>query len=84
MEEYIMKKVILVVSFGMSYLDVLKNLIDKIENRIKDEFKGYDVFRVFIVYMIIKKLKVIYDMVIFIFEEVLEDLKNKGYEEVVV
>lgn len=79
-----MKKAILVVSFGTSHLDALKNSIDKIENRIKDEFKGYDVFRAFTAHMIIKKLKVTHDMVIFTPEEALEDLKNKGYEEVVV
>ncbi|AGX44218.1 sirohydrochlorin cobaltochelatase CbiK [Clostridium saccharobutylicum DSM 13864] len=79
-----MKKAILVVSFGTSHLDALKSSIDKIENRIKDEFKGYDVFRAFTAHMIIKKLKVTHDMVIFTPEEALEDLKNKGYEEVVV
>lgn len=79
-----MKKAILVVSFGTSHLDALKNSIDKIENRIKDEFKGYDVFRAFTAHMIIKKLKVTHDMVVFTPEEALEDLKNKSYEEVVV
>lgn len=79
-----MKKAILVVSFGTSHLDALKNSIDKIENRIKDEFKGYDVFRAFTAHMIIKKLKITHDMVVFTPEEALEDLKNKGYEEVVV
>ncbi|NRZ59797.1 cobalamin biosynthesis Co2+ chelatase CbiK [Clostridium beijerinckii] len=39
-----MRKAILVVSFGTSHLEALKNSIEKIENKIKEEFKDYEVF----------------------------------------
>ena len=52
-----MKKAILVVSFGTSHMDALKNSIEKIENKIKEEFKEYDVYRAFTAHMIIKKIK---------------------------
>jgi len=79
-----MKKAILVVSFGTSHLEALKNSIEKIENRIKDEFKEYDVFRAFTAHSIIKKLKERDNLDILTPEEVLEDLKSKGFEEVIV
>lgn len=49
-----MKKAILVVSFGTSHLDALKNSIEKVENKIKSEFKEYEVFRAFTAHFIIK------------------------------
>jgi sirohydrochlorin cobaltochelatase len=79
-----MKKAILVVSFGTSHLEALNNSIKKIENRINDEFKEYEVFRAFTSHRIIKKLKEKFDLHIFTPEEALEDLKNKGFEEVIV
>ena len=79
-----MKKAILVVSFGTSHLDALKNSIEKIENKIKDEFKEYEVFRAFTAHSIIKKLKERDNLNILTPEEALEDLKAKGFEEVIV
>lgn len=79
-----MKKAILVVSFGTSHIEALKSSIEKIENRIRDEFKDYDVFRSFTAHSIIKKLKERDNLDILIPEKALEDLKDKGYEEVVV
>lgn len=79
-----MKKAILVVSFGTSHIEALKSSIEKIENRIRDEFKDYDVFRSFTAHSIIKKLKERDNLDILIPEEALEDLKDKGYEEVIV
>lgn len=79
-----MKKAILVVSFGTSHIEALKSSIEKIENRIRDEFKDYDVFRSFTAHSIIKKLKKRDNLDILIPEEALEDLKDKGYEEVIV
>lgn len=79
-----MKKAILVVSFGTSHLDALKNSIEKIENKIKDEFKEYEVFRAFTAHRIIKKLKERDNLNILTPEEALEDLKAKGFEEVIV
>ena len=79
-----MKKAILVVSFGTSHVEALKNSIEKIENKIKDEFKEYEVFRAFTAHRIIKKLKERDNLNILTPEEALEDLKVKGFEEVIV
>lgn len=79
-----MKKAILVVSFGTSHLDALKNSIEKIENKIKDEFKDYEVVRAFTAHMIIKKLKERDNLDIMKPEEALEDLKKRGFEEVII
>jgi sirohydrochlorin cobaltochelatase len=79
-----MRKAILVVSFGTSYLEALKNSIEKIENKIKDEFKDYEVFRAFTAHFIIKKLKTRDNLNILTPEEALEELKAKGFEEVIV
>ncbi|EKQ57599.1 MULTISPECIES: sirohydrochlorin cobaltochelatase [unclassified Clostridium] len=79
-----MKKAILVVSFGTSHLEALKNSIEKIENKIKDEFKEYEVFRAFTAHFIIRKLNKQYNLNILTPEEALEDLKIKGFEEVII
>lgn len=79
-----MKKAILVVSFGTSHLEALKNSIEKIENRIKDEFKDYEVFRSFTAHRIIKKLKDRDNLNILTPEEALQDLKDKGFDEVII
>lgn len=79
-----MKKAILVVSFGTSHLDAMKNSIEKIENKIRDEFKGYEVFRAFTSHFIIKKLKEKENLNILTPEEALEYLKSKGFEEVII
>ncbi|WP_160686825.1 sirohydrochlorin cobaltochelatase [Clostridium sp. C2-6-12] len=79
-----MKKAILVVSFGTSHIEALRNSIEKIENKIKDEFKEYEVFRAFTAHRIIKKLKERDNLNIFTPEEALEVLKDKGFEEVIV
>ena len=79
-----MKKAILVVSFGTSHLEALKNSIEKVENRIKDEFKDYEVFRAFTSHIIIKKLREKNDLNILTPEKALEELKDKGFEEVII
>ncbi|MFW2487752.1 sirohydrochlorin cobaltochelatase [Clostridium chromiireducens] len=79
-----MKKAILVVSFGTSHLDALKNSIEKIENKIKDEFNNYEVFRAFTAHFIIRKLKEKHDLNIFTPEEALDELKVRGYDEIIV
>ena len=52
-----MKKAILVVSFGTSYLDTLEKTIKKAEKQIRDNFIEYDIYRAFSSHKIIKKLK---------------------------
>ena len=51
-----MKKAIVVVSFGTSYLEQLKNSIENVEGKIREKFKDYDVYRAFTAHMIIRKL----------------------------
>ena len=79
-----MKKAILVVSFGTSHLEALKNSIEKIEDKIKEEFKEFEVFRAFTAHRIIKKLKERDNLDILTPEEALEDLKSRGFEEVII
>lgn len=40
-----MKKAILVVSFGTSYLDTLEKTIENAENQIRNSFSEYDIYR---------------------------------------
>lgn len=79
-----MRKAILVVSFGTSHLEALENSIEKVENKIREEFKDYEVFRAFTAHRIIKKLKERDNLNILTPEEALENLKSKGFEEVIV
>ena len=79
-----MKKAVLVVSFGTSRMDALKNSIEKIEDEIRQEFKEYDIFRAFTAHMIINKIKNIHGIILNTPEEALENLKKIGYEEVLI
>ncbi|MBN1059551.1 sirohydrochlorin cobaltochelatase [Clostridium botulinum] len=79
-----MKKAILVVSFGTSHIDALENSIERIENKIRAEFKDYEIFRAFTAHKIIKKLKNVHNLEIATPEEALEDLHRKGFEEIIV
>ena len=77
-----MKKAIAVISFGTSY-DTGKKAIEYIESYISDKFKEYDCFRAFTSGMIMKKLKKEQGIVIPTTEELLQQLKEEGYEEVI-
>jgi Cobalamin biosynthesis protein CbiK, Co2+ chelatase len=79
-----MKKAILVVSFGTSHTEALKNSIEKIENKIREEFKEYEVIRAFTAHRIIKKLKERDNLIILTPEEALKNLRDRGFEEVIV
>ncbi|WP_297714444.1 sirohydrochlorin cobaltochelatase [Clostridium sp.] len=79
-----MKKAILVVSFGTSYLDTLEKTIEKAEKQIRDKFSEYDIYRAFTSHMIIKKLKEKYEIFVDTPEEMLEKLYDAGYEEVIM
>lgn len=79
-----MKKAILVVSFGTSYNETRKKTIEACENKIKENFEGYDFYRAFTSGMIINKLRNRDNMEIYNPAEVLEQLYKDGYEEVVV
>lgn len=79
-----MKKAILVVSFGTSYLDTLNKSIEKVENQIKNHFKEYDIYRAFTSHKIIKKLKDKHEIIVHTPEEVLENLYYNEYEEIIM
>jgi len=79
-----MKKAILVVSFGTTYGDTRKVTIDKIEEKIKNTFVGYEIRRAFTSHVILKVLKKRDNIYIDTPEEALEKLKNEGYDEVIV
>ncbi|MGH4052443.1 MAG: sirohydrochlorin cobaltochelatase [Clostridium sp.] len=79
-----MKKAILVVSFGTTYCDTRKVTIDKIEEKIKNTFVGYEIRRAFTSHVILKVLKKRDNIYIDTPEEALEKLKNEGYNDVIV
>ena len=79
-----MKKAIVVVSFGTSYEEPLKNSIEKIENRIKDKFGDYEVHRAFTSHMIIRKIEKVQGIKIPTPEEKLQELYENGVKEVVM
>lgn len=79
-----MKKAILVVSFGTSYHETRKKTIEACENKIKENFEGYDFYRAFTSGMIINKLKKRDNIFIDNPQEALERLYNDGYKEVIV
>lgn len=79
-----MKKAILVVSFGTSYLDTLEKTIEKAEKQIRDTFSEYDIYRAFTSHKIIKKLQEKYEIFIDTPEAMLEKLYYSGYEEIIM
>ncbi|GAB6168909.1 sirohydrochlorin cobaltochelatase [Clostridium carnis] len=79
-----MEKVILVVSFGTSYLNTLEMCIEKAENQIRRAFKDYKVIRAFTSHKIIKKLKEKHEINTDTPEEALEKLYKDGIEEVII
>ncbi|MGL5352684.1 MAG: sirohydrochlorin cobaltochelatase [Clostridium sp.] len=79
-----MKKAILVVSFGTSYLDALENSIERIENTIVNEFTDYEVKRAFTAHMIIRKLKSKHNIEVDTPNEALDKLLEEGVKDVIV
>ncbi|SDP61036.1 sirohydrochlorin cobaltochelatase [Clostridium gasigenes] len=79
-----MDKAILVVSFGTSYLDALTNSIERIENKIQEEFGEYKISRAFTSHKIIKKLKEKHNIEVDTPSESLDKLLALGIEEVIV
>ena len=77
-------KAILAVSFGTTHKDTLKKTIEKIEDRIREEFKNYEVRRAFTAHIVIKVLKTRDGIIENIPEEALEKLKAQGYDEIIV
>lgn len=79
-----MKKAIVVVSFGTSYIEQLKSSIENVEDKIRKEFREYDVYRAFTSHKIIKKLKESNSISVRTLEEVLEELYEAGMDEVLI
>ncbi len=79
-----MKKAILVVSFGTSFKCQLESCIEATENKIRNEFKDFEVRRAFTSNMIIKKLKNRDNLSIDTVKEALDKLKDEGFKEVYV
>lgn len=79
-----MKKAILVVSFGTSYHDTMKKTIEVCENKIKESFIDYDVFRAFTSNKIIRKLSTRDNIKIDNPLQALTKIHEKGYKEVIV
>lgn len=80
----IVKKAILVVSFGTTHEDTRKVTIDAIEEKVRENFKDYEVRRAVTSHIIIKRLKERDNIFIDTPEEALEKLVHDGYEEVIV
>lgn len=78
-----MKQAILVVSFGTTYKEAMKNSIDATVNHIANEFKDYDIFQAYTSNIIRKKL-IDRGMDINDTKTALEIIKNNGYEKVVI
>lgn len=79
-----LKKGILVVSFGTSYEETRKVTIEAIEDRIRENYKEYEIRRAFTSCMIINKLKNRDNIHIDNPEEALEKMAKEGFKEVIV
>ena len=79
-----MRKAILAVSFGTTYEDTRKLTIDRIEERISETFKDYEIRRAFTAHRIINVLKMRDGVFVDTPEEALNKLMLEGFEEVIV
>lgn len=79
-----MSKAILVVSFGTSYLDALTNSIEKIENKIQEEFSEYKIKRAFTSHKVIRKLKEKHNIYVDNPDESMDKLLELGIRDVIV
>lgn len=79
-----MKSAILVVSFGTTYEDTRKLTIEAVENKIKNEYKDYEVRRAFTSKFVIKMLKNRDGIAVDTPEEALTKLYTEGYEAVFI
>lgn len=78
------KKAIMVVSFGTSYPETLKQNIESVENHIRAAFPDYDVRRAFTSRTVIKRLAERDGVQIDNEVQALERLRNEGYQEVYI
>lgn len=78
------KKAILVASFGTSYLDILEKCIGATEKAINNNFKDYEIRRAFTSRFIIKRLAQRDGIKIDNTVEALTKLKQEGFQEVII
>ena len=80
-----MKKGIIIVSFGTSDVVGLKQNIENINRKIKEEFKeGYEIVNAFTSKFIIKKLKEVSNINVLNFNEALDKFYGQGISELIV
>lgn len=79
-----LKRAILVISFGTTYENARRVTIDKIQERIQERYKDYEVKIAFTSHMIIEVLKSRDGVIVDNPEEALQKLKMEGFEEVIV
>ncbi len=79
-----MKKAIIAVSFGTSYIETRKKTIEAIEKRLAMEFPDYQVFRAFTSNKVIKKIKEQEQVTIDTVDQLMRKLKAQGYAEIYV
>ncbi|WP_042349359.1 sirohydrochlorin cobaltochelatase [Bacillus massiliigorillae] len=79
-----MKKAILVVSFGTNYAETRERTIGACENKIREAFPDYDVYRAFTSNMVINKLAKRDGIHVDTVEVALLKLESLGYEEVII
>lgn len=77
-----MKKALIVVSFGTSYKETRAKTIEAVEKRMAERFPECDVFRAFTSNMVIKKIKENEGVKIPTVNQLMLELKEKGYKEV--
>lgn len=78
------KKAIVVVSFGTTYADARRSCIEAVEQRIKQAFPEYDIYRAYTANFVIKKLAERDQIYIDNLKTVLEKLHEQGYTEVII
>lgn len=78
------QKAIIVVSFGTTYAETRKNCIEAVENRIKQAFPEYDVYRAFTSKFVMKCLAQRDNIYVDDLATVLAKLQADGYTEVVI
>ncbi|GMA97523.1 sirohydrochlorin cobaltochelatase [Pelosinus sp. IPA-1] len=79
-----MKKAILVVSFGTTYQDGLRLNIESVENKIRATFPEYEVRRAFTSRIVIKRLAARDGIQIDTETEAIQKLEREGYKEVYI
>ena len=81
---FIIKKAIVVVSFGTTYQDALQLNIESVENKMKAEFPDFEVRRAFTSRFVIKRLAARDGVQVDTEIEALKKLEDEGYKEVYV